>query len=66
MRHAADEFEIVRGPFKTAYRGTCTIDRMHEMKPGELVAVVQRADNPMLPVPGVACYRCIRLMSRAK
>lgn len=64
--NAADEFEITRGPFKTMYRGTCTVNRDHEVKPGDLVAVVQRADNPFLPVPGVACYRCIRLMSKAK
>lgn len=67
MRHKSpEEFEILRGPFVTAYRQTCNVDQDHAIKPGEKVAVLQRVDNPMLPVSGVACHRCIRLMARAK
>lgn len=66
MTHSPEEFEVQGQPFTTAYRGNCTVDFDHVIKPGEKVARVQRADNPMLPVPGVACHRCIRLMARAK
>lgn len=59
------EFEIIGRTFLSQYSGTCTIDRDHEIKRGTKVARVQRADNPMLPISGVACSQCIRTMSHA-
>lgn len=57
-------YEVLR-LFATSYRGRCTLDFDHLFKPGDLVARLQRADNPMLPVPGVACSRCWKLLPRA-
>lgn len=59
-----ERYEIIGRPFKSQFRGTCTLDRDHEIKRGELVARVQRADNPMLVVGGVACKMCISEMKR--
>lgn len=59
-----DEFEIVR-IFEAQYPGTCTIDREHIIKRGDRVARIQRADNPMLPISGVACKNCVKLLPHA-
>ncbi len=66
MNHSPEEFEVDGRPFMTMYPGNCTVDYEHIIKRGERVARVRRADNPMLPVSGVACYRCIRLMMTAR
>lgn len=58
------EFEIL-SVFPAQYAGTCTIDRDHTIKRGDRVARVQRADNPMLVVSGVACSQCTRILSYA-
>lgn len=58
------EFEILR-TFPAQYNGFCTIERAHKIKRGDIVAVVQRADNPMLPVKGVACRSCVSILPHA-
>jgi hypothetical protein len=58
------EFEILR-TFPAQYSGFCTVDRAHKIKRGDIVAVVQRADNPMLPVKGVACRSCVSILPHA-
>jgi len=58
------EFEILR-TFPAQYHGFCTIERAHKIKRGDIVAVVQRADNPMLPVKGVACRSCVSILPHA-
>jgi hypothetical protein len=63
---AEDDYEVRGRPFETAYPQRCTIDPDHKIKRGELVAKVQRADNPFLPVGGVACKFCIKGMPRSK
>ena len=60
-----EEFEIVGHTFEAQYNGVCTIDRDHEIKRRDRVAKVQRADNPMLPVSGVACKNCVRILHHA-
>jgi len=60
-----EEFEIVGHTFEAQFSGTCTIDRSHEIRRKDRVAKVQRADNPMLPVSGVACKNCVRLLPHA-
>lgn len=52
--------------FQTAYRGTCAVNRAHQVKPGDKVAILRRADNPLLPVSGVACERCWRGLEHFK
>lgn len=59
------DFEILR-TFEAKYHGVCTIDSAHKVKRGDRVAVVQRADNPMLPVKGVACRSCVSILPHAK
>jgi len=58
------EFEIVR-VFDALYHGVCTIERGHKIRRGERVAIVQRADNPMLTVKGVACKACVSILPHA-
>ena len=55
-----EHFEISSAVFEAQYSGRCTINHSHKIKRGERVARVQFSDNPMVPVPGVACYSCIR------
>lgn len=48
------------------FHGTCTIDPEHRIRKGDTIARVQHADNPFLPVPGVACASCVLDLPRAK
>lgn len=59
------EFEIIGHPFPAQYGGVCTLDYDHRIRRGDRVAKVQRADNPMLIVSGVACKDCIKGMPHA-
>lgn len=52
--------------FDSQYHGRCTINSDHRIRPKDRIGYVQHADNPMLPVRGVACQACIRDMPRAK
>lgn len=61
-----DVFEIVGRAFEAKYKGRCTINYDHVIKMGSRVAKVQRQDNPMIPVAGVACEKCIRLLPKAR
>ena len=60
-----EEYEIVGRPFDARFPGRCTIDPDHMVRRGDLVAYVQHADNPLLPVSGVACQACVRILPRA-
>lgn len=57
------EYEVVGHPFPTQFAQFCRVNYTHKIKRGDMVAKIQRADNPMLPVTGVACKVCVRLMS---
>lgn len=59
MSEIWEKYEIVGRAFDSQYRGTCTLDRDHVIKRGDRVARVQRKDNPMLTVGGVACKLCV-------
>lgn len=60
-----DEFEIIGRVFDAQFPGHCTIDYDHRIKRGDRVARVQRIDNPMIPVTGVACSACVKVLSHA-
>ena len=59
-----ERFEIL-AIFDAQFPGKCIINRDHRIRYGESVARVQRADNPFLPVTGVVCYRCLKMIPRA-
>lgn len=59
------EYEVKGRPFDARFPGRCTIDYDHQIRKGDLVAYVQRADNPMMPVQGVACQACVKSLPRA-
>lgn len=58
MTDIYDRYEIDGRIFEAVYPGRCTIDSEHKIKRGDRVAKLTRKDNPMLPVPGVACKLC--------
>lgn len=62
---ADSDYEIT-ALFTAQFAGTCTIDSEHRIRRGDRIAKVQHADNPMLPVPGVACSACVLDLPRAK
>ena len=66
MSNDPDDYERTGRIFEAAFPGHCTIDYDHPIKRGDPVTRLQRADNPMLPVPGVACKTCTKLVPRAK
>jgi hypothetical protein len=59
-------YEIVGKVWESQFPGHCTVEYEHKIRRGDQVARVRRADNPMLPVGGVACTTCIKLLPRAK
>lgn len=59
------EFEIIGRTFEAQYSGVCTINYDHKVRRGDRVARVQRADNPMLPITGVACASCTKILPHA-
>jgi hypothetical protein len=61
-----DLYEVIGRAFETKYKGHCTLNYDHKIKMGSRVARVQRRDNPMIPVPGVACSDCIRMLPKAR
>lgn len=61
-----DVFEVVGRAFESKYKGHCTLNYDHKIKMGSRVARVQRKDNPMIPVTGVACSDCIRILPKAR
>jgi len=60
------EYEVVGRAFKTEYKGTCVVERRHDIKRGDLVSKVQRSDNPAIVVPGVACKHCTLTLPKGK
>lgn len=60
------EYEIVGRIFEAQYPGRCAIDPDHKVKRGDKVARAQRADNPLIPVPGVACKWCVKDYPRGR
>ncbi len=53
------DYEIV-AVFDAQYPGHCAIDWDHKIKVRDRVARIQHADNPALPVRGLACTKCMR------
>jgi hypothetical protein len=53
-----ERYVIKGGIFPALYPGACTLDYEHPVKRGDKVGKIQYADNPMVPIPGVACKRC--------
>jgi hypothetical protein len=60
------EYELIGPVFRSSYPGWCTLDSNHRIRRDDRVSRVQRADNPMLPVTGVACSQCVRDLGHAK
>ena len=58
----AEDYVLSGRAFEARYHGRCAIDYDHTIRRGDLVAYVKHADNPMLPVPGVACAACVRMI----
>lgn len=59
------EFERIGQPFAGRFNGICAVDSEHRTRRGDMVSRVQRADNPMLPVTGVACKSCTKELPKA-
>lgn len=65
MRREDHEFEVL-ARFEAVYPGSCVLNRDHSIKRGDKVSRVRYADNPMIPVPGVACKACTKTLPFAK
>ncbi len=59
------EYVLKGWPFDAQFHGRCAIDDEHPVKRGTKVSRIQRKDNPMLVVAGVACTACMRILDRA-
>lgn len=60
-----EDYEVVGPRFEAVFPGRCAVDHDHVIKRGDRIARVQKAANPMLPVPGVACTMCVKVLRRA-
>jgi hypothetical protein len=59
-------YEVMSREFETNFSGRCNVDRTHVIKPGDMVARIQRTDNPLLVVSGVCCPKCLKILPRAR
>ena len=59
------EYELIGRWFHAQFPGHCAIDWEHLIRKGDKVSRIQHADNPMLPIQGVACKSCVILLPRA-
>lgn len=59
-------YEVQGGSFETNFPSRCNVDRSHVIKPGDIVARIQRTDNPLLVVSGVCCTKCLKILPRAR
>lgn len=62
---SADVKYVLAATFRAKQSARCTIDDEHRIKRDDLVGKLQRADNPFITVPGLACKNCIKGMARA-
>jgi hypothetical protein len=60
-----DDYVIV-ATFPSQYRGVCRVDETHSYKRGDYVGKLESASNPFIPVTGVACARCVRMVPHKK
>ena len=60
----ADNLEIL-AVFESQYSGTCILNWDHKIKRGARVARVGRTDNPFIPVSGLVCWSCAKMLPRA-
>lgn len=60
------EYETIGRAFKSQFNGTCRVDDRHTVRKGQLVARIQRADNPNILVQGVACKNCTIMLPKGK
>lgn len=61
----SEEYEVM-ATFESMYRGSCTLDNRHDVKRGTRVGKIRLISNPLLPVPGVACAQCVKMLPRAR
>jgi hypothetical protein len=60
------EYELIGRWFNAGFPSHCAIDWEHVIRRNDKVSRVQRADNPMLPVSGVVCTSCMKMLPKAK
>lgn len=65
MTDDVEAFERIGRNFPAGYNGTCTIDYDHRIRRGDTVSKVQKVRNPMVPVSGVACAACTKVIPHA-
>ncbi len=65
IRKREGEYEVT-ATFIAARSGTCTLNNSHKVKSNTRVGKVRRIDNPLLPINGVVCPDCLKLLPRAQ
>ncbi len=60
-----EAYERIGRTFPSGYNGSCTIDYDHRIRRGDVVSKVQKISNPMVPVSGVACASCTKVIPHA-
>lgn len=66
MEPEGPQYETTGGRFRSQFRGRCCVEPRHEIRKGDFVTRVRRADNPTILVRGVACKYCTLELPRGK
>lgn len=56
------DFELLGPLFQAKYRSSCYFDFTHTIKVGDPISRINRLHLPLVPVPGVACKNCTKLL----
>lgn len=60
------DYERIGRIFDAQYPGRCVFDYDHRVKLRDSVSKVRLRENPFLPISGVACKACTRLLPAAR
>lgn len=58
------EYEVT-SVFRSQFSGYCRVDPDHTIRRADLVGKLRLSDNPFIPVSGVCCKSCVKMLPRA-
>ena len=61
-----NDYEAIGPLIDAKFSGRCAIVWDHRIKRGDVVTRIARADNPFLPVTGVACANCTKFLKKSR
>ena len=65
VRERDGDYEVT-ATFESMYNGTCNLDNRHAVRRGTRVGYIREIANPLVPIRGVACAQCVKILPRGR